>query len=104
MRKVVTDLVAEKHQLSKIYYKTNKIETDVDRLGDLVPRALIALKYDMARCYAEDVRTRINDLQKSPGGYDLQEVLKLMEQQKKWQEFCARLATSIGERVYEPLR
>ena len=104
MRKVVTDLVAEKHQLSKIYYKTTKIETDVDRLGDLVPRALIALKYDMARCYAEDVRTRINDLQKSPGGYDLQEVLKLMEQQKKWQEFCARLATSIGERVYEPLR
>ncbi len=104
IRLAVTNLVVERHQLSKIYFKTTKVETEVERLDDLVPRALIALKYDMARCYFDDLRRQILEIQNRPGGYDLQEVLALMEQQKKWQEFCGSLATQIGERVYEPLR
>jgi hypothetical protein len=94
----------EKHKLSKIYFKNTKVETEVDRLDDLVPRALLALKYDMARCFCDDLRKQILSLQNSPGGYDLQEVFSLMSQQKKWQEFYGVLASRIGERVYEPLR
>ena len=104
VRRVVTELVVEKHHLSKIYFKTTKVDTEADRLHDLVPRALIALKYDMARCYAEDLRRQILELQQRPGGYDFQEILQLMETQKRWQEFCSQLASHIGERVYEPLR
>lgn len=104
VRRVVTELVVEKHHLSKIYFKTTKVETEADRLADLVPRALIALKYDMARCYADDLRRQIKEMQQRPGGYDFQEILALMETQKRWQDFCASLAAHIGERVYEPLR
>ena len=104
IRSTVTDLVVEKHKLSKIYFKNTKGETEVDRLDDLVPRALLALKYDMARCFCDDLRKQILSLQNAPGGYDLQEVFSLMSQQKKWQEFYGVLASRIGERVYEPLR
>ena len=104
IRSTVTDLVVEKHKLSKIYFKNTKVETEVDRLDDLVPRALLALKYDMARCFCDDLRKQILSLQNAPGGYDLQEVFSLMSQQKKWQEFYGVLASRIGERVYEPLR
>ncbi|MDE6628841.1 MAG: toprim domain-containing protein, partial [Muribaculaceae bacterium] len=104
VRRVVTELVVEKHHLSKIYFKTTKVETEADRLPDLVPRALIALKYDMARCYADDLRRQIREMQQRPEGYDFQEILSLMETQKRWQDFSATLASHIGERVYEPLR
>lgn len=103
VRSVVTDLVVDKHRLSKIYFKNTKVDTEIDRLDDLVPRALIALKYDMARCFSEDLHQQIQDITKTPG-YDLPQVLSLMSQRKKWQEFCASLALQIGERVYEPLR
>lgn len=106
VRNTVTDLVIEKHRLSKIYFKNTKVETEIDRLDDLVPRALIALKYDMARCFCNDLKKQIADLQNAPGGYDshIQEIFSLLTQQKKWQEFCSQLASRIGERVYEPLR
>ncbi|MDE5941105.1 MAG: DNA primase [Muribaculaceae bacterium] len=104
IRAVVTDLVVEKHQLSKIYFKGTKVEGEADRLDDLVPRALIALKYDMARCFVNDLRRDIQALTGAMGSYDLERIYSLMGQMKKWQEFGKQLAMQIGERVYEPLR
>ena len=104
IRKVATDLVVERHQLSKIYFKNNtKVETEEDRLDDLVPRALLELKYDIARCFFYDLSQKIQQMQQQPD-YDLDAILELMGQQRRWQQFCADLATKIGERVYEPLR
>ncbi|MDE7142009.1 MAG: hypothetical protein K2O33_03850, partial [Muribaculaceae bacterium] len=104
VRRVTTDLVVEKHQLSKIYFKNNtKVETEEDRLDQIVPQALIALKYDVARCNFDDIKQEIKTLQSRPG-YDMQEIMDLLARQQKWQAFCAALAEHIGERVYEPLR
>lgn len=104
VRRVTTDLVVEKHQLSKIYFKNNtKVETEEDRLEQIVPQALIALKYDVARCNFDDIKQEIRDLQSDPG-YDMSEIMDLLAKQQKWQAFCASLAEHIGERVYEPLR
>lgn len=104
IRKVATDLVVERHQLSKIYFKNNtKVETEEDRLDELVPRALLELKYDIARCFFYDLSQKIQKMQQQPD-YDLDAILELMGQQRRWQQFCADLATKIGERVYEPLR
>lgn len=104
IRSIVTDLVAEKHQLSKIYFKNTKVESEIDRLDDLVQRALIGLKYDIVRCYCDDLQREILEKQNSPSGYDISEVLSLMSQQKKWQDFKKQLTLKIGERVYEPMR
>ena len=104
VRRGASDLVVERHQLSKIYYRHGtKIETEIDRLDDLVPRALVALKYYMGRCRFHELTQSIREVQSRPG-YDIAEIFALMEQQKKWHDFCTRLSTQIGERVYEPLR
>lgn len=104
VRRAASDLVVERHQLSKIYFRQGtRIETEIDRLDDLVPRALVALKYYMGRCKFHELTRRISQVQSVPG-YDMAEIFSLMEQQKKWHDFCTQLATQIGERVYEPLR
>ena len=104
VRKAVTDLVVERHQISRIFTKYNSVaDADDRRLDELVPRALVALKYDAARCAFEELRQRISALQRQPD-YDIDEILRLMATQKKWQQFCAELASRLGERVYEPLR
>jgi len=104
IRRTVTEIVVEKHQLSKIYFKNTKVESESERLDDLVPRALINLKYSMARCFCDDLRKQIEALQKSSEGYDINEILSLMARQKQLQAFCSSLAPRIGERVYEPSR
>lgn len=104
IRNIATELVVDRHQLSKIYFKNNtKVETEEDRLDELVPRVLLELKYDIARCFFHDLSQKIQQLQQQPD-YDLDAILELMGQQRRWQQFCADLATKIGERVYEPLR
>ena len=104
IRRAVTDIVVEKHKLSKIYFKNNtKVETEEDRLDDLVPRALLTLKYDLTRCHFEDIRRELAQLQATPG-YDFERAIELMTLQKKYQALCSCIAEHIGERVYEPLR
>lgn len=104
IRRIATNLVVDKHQLSKIYFKNNtKVETEEDRLDELIPRALLELKYDIARCFFHELSQKIQQMQQQPD-YDLDAILEMMSQQRRWQQFCAELATKIGERVYEPLR
>ena len=67
-------------------------------------RSLIALKYDMARCFVDDLRREIQVVTHSANSYDIDRVYSLLGQMKKWQEFSKELARQIGERVYEPLR
>ncbi len=104
IRTVATDLLTDRYHLSKIYFKNNtKVETEEDRLNELVPRTLLELKYDIARCLFQELSRKIQSIQSQPD-YDLDEILDLMSQQRRWQQFSAELATKIGERVYEPLR
>ena len=104
IRAAVTDMVVERHQLSRIFTKYNQVgDADDKRLDELVPRALIALKYDAARCAFDELRQQIAQMQRQPD-YDLEEVFRLMAMQRKWQQFCSELASHLGERVYEPLR
>lgn len=104
IRNAVTDLVVEKHRLSKIYYRNTKVVNEADRIGDLMMQALVALKYDKARCNFDMLRRRIEEIQNRSGGYDIGEVIPLMKQQQQWQQVCSKFAGLIGERVYEPLR
>lgn len=104
IRAAVTDMVVDRHQLSRIFTKYNQVgDADDKRLDELVPRALIALKYDAARCAFDELRQQIAQMQRQPD-YDLEEVFRLMAMQRKWQQFCSELASHLGERVYEPLR
>jgi DNA primase len=104
IRNVTTDLIVDRHQLSKIYTKNNtKVESEEDRLDELVPRALLELKYDIVRCFFNELSQQILQMQQQPD-YDIDAILELMAQQRRWQQFSSELATKIGERVYEPLR
>jgi hypothetical protein len=63
----------------------------------------LELKYDIARCFFNELSQQILQMQQQPD-YDIDAILELMAQQRRWQQFSSELATKIGERVYEPLR
>ena len=44
---LAVDLVSDKYQLSKVHTKYQKVETESDRLWELIPRAIYELK-----CYS----------------------------------------------------
>ena len=41
---LAVDLVSDKYQLSKVHTKYQKVETESDRLWELIPRAIYELK------------------------------------------------------------
>ena len=83
IRQIASDLIIDRHQLSKIYTKNNvKMVTDEDRLDELVPRTLLQLKYDMARCFFNEITVKIKQLQQQTD-YDLDAVLDLMRDQQR---------------------
>ncbi len=43
--KMASDLIAEPYQLSKIHTKMKKVETDTDRLFELVPHIVMDFKF-----------------------------------------------------------
>lgn len=104
IRRYSTEIVVDKHKLSKIYFKNNtKVEMDEDRLDELVPRALLTWKYYITRCHFNDIREKLKQLQSQPG-YDFNEAMDLMAMQNKLLLLCSQMAEHIGERVYDPLR
>lgn len=104
IRTAATELAVEKHQLSKIYFKTTTVESDADRLEKLVPGALLALKYTHVCCRKDDVHKQIVALQSSEDGYDIDVVMSLLKEEKKCLELKTSFASQLGDRVYEPFR
>ncbi len=45
---LAVDLVSDKYQLSKVHTKYQKVETESDRLWELIPRAI----YELKKCYS----------------------------------------------------
>lgn len=98
VRNLVTDLISEKHQLSKVHSKFYKIETEEDKLAELVPRAIFELKDAILRLRIEELNHKIKEVSKDPV---LTEKLfaELIEKMKVRSEF----AKFLGDRIITPL-
>ncbi len=101
VRTVSTDLVAHKHQLSKIHTKYAKIATERERLAELVPHAVYNLKEALVEC---DIRNVIENIREACKVNDIKRVEQLMLKQAELNEIKKELARYLGERVLSPKR
>lgn len=98
VRTLSTELVSEKYILSKVHTKYSKIETEADRLSELVPRALYELKDAIIECQLRELREQIRELSASTEP-DTSRLKKLLEQNVELQRLKSEFAKVIGERV-----
>ena len=93
---IAIDLMSDRHQLSKIHTKYQVIERDIDRLNELIPRAVFELKDAILLRRIGDLRNALRHLQ-SAGAND--EVIRIMEQIAQYMEVRKSLAIYLGERI-----
>lgn len=101
VRTIATDMNIEKHELSKVHTKYAKIETEIDRLTELIPRAITELKDAIIGCEIKAIQQEISNLSSSPNA-DIKRIMELMARQTELNEIKKQLAKVIGDRIITP--
>lgn len=102
-RRVTTDLVSERHHLSKIHTKYTKIETERDRLIEIVPKAIAAVKDAHIAIKIKEETEALSRLDSSQPDYDAM-VAQHMKNIDNLARLKMELARNLGERVIVPRR
>lgn len=97
VRNLATDLVVERHILSKVHTKYAKVDTELDLLGELVPRAINELKDAILCTQLTAARNRL-----AACGSDYERALALMREIQEIEASRSELAKLIGDRVIAP--
>lgn len=97
MRRLTTELVSDRYVLSKVHTKYSKVPTELDRLNEIVPRAIHELKAAIVDCQIEDIRNRI----KQSAG-NTEEIKSLMSQINNLNAIKSEFAHYLGERIIIP--
>ncbi len=90
---VAIDLISDRHQLSKIHTKYQVIERDIDRLNELIPRAVFELKDAILMRRIEELRNQL----RHAGNND--EIFRIMEQIAQYMDIRKSFAIYLGERI-----
>ncbi|WP_288739448.1 DNA primase [uncultured Coprobacter sp.] len=98
--KTAVDMVSEKYQLSKIHTKFQKVETEEERLAELVPRALFELKNAIVCMNIKKLR---DEIKKAGKEKDTVRITELMSEITALNGVKAALAKQLGERIISPL-
>lgn len=97
IRRMVTDLVNDKHQLSKVHSKYGHVAEEEERLAELVPRAIFELQDQILQIQIEQLNEKLRNVSK--GSPEETELLKeFMGKMKIRSEF----ARFLGERIVTP--
>lgn len=97
VRRITTELVSDKYVLSKVHTKYAKIETEQDRLAELVPRAIYEWKDAILECRLRDLLQRIKLAANNPD-----ELRTLMTQHIELLRIKGEFAKYLGERIITP--
>lgn len=103
IRRLTTDLVSEKYQLSKVYTKHTKIESERDRLIELVPRAIATLKDAHITRLLADTREKLMNLDQSAPGFAAA-AAECLQKIDGYLRLRKELAGNLGVRVIVPRR
>lgn len=98
VRNLATEMVIERHTLSKVHTKYAKIQTERDQLGELVPRTLHELKDAILNTRIVDARNRMAQCDQN----DIEAIFGVMRELKELEEIRTSLAKLIGDRVIAP--
>lgn len=97
IRNIATQLVIDKYQLSKVHSKFTKVETEEERLPELLPRAIFELQDAILELQIRDLEKQLQTFSSDP--VKAKEIMsRLMEKMKIRQEF----AQFLGERIIVP--
>lgn len=98
IRNLSTEMVVEKHILSKMHTKYAHVDTEQELLGDLVPRALHELKDAILWTRIKEIRAELSTCASS----DYDRALSLMARIRNLETMRSGLAKLIGDRVIAP--
>ncbi len=101
VRRIASDLADEKHRLSKIHTKFSSVETERDRLKDLVPMVYYNLQEAIIELRIRELRRQIQTECAVTPRNDAK-VLELMAKQAEYNEMKKELARYLGERIIAP--
>lgn len=93
IRRLTTDLVSEKYTLSKVHTKYTKIETERDRLIELVPRAIYALLDAILKASIDDIEKQLHE------ETDSSVITGLLQEYMEKQNIHQQFAKVLGERT-----
>lgn len=92
--KTAADLSDDRYQLSKIHTKMQKIETEEERLKELVPRSILELKDAIVNEQIKELRNQLKT-----AGSEPERLTELMEKLKTLIQLKASLSKNLGERI-----
>lgn len=97
LRQNVTDMVSDKYQLSKVHSKFTHVETEEERIAELVPRAIYELKDAILGLQILDIKERIK-----ANASDSGEVEALMHELMEKTRIRTEFARFLGDRIVNP--
>lgn len=96
VRRVANEMVTDKYQLSKYHSKVAKIESESDKVEELVPRAISEWKEGILNQRLSEV---IKKMEEASRNEDLAAVRQLQKESARLVELRRRVAKEIGERI-----
>lgn len=93
---LTADLISEKYTLSRIHSKIKKIETDADRLIDLVPRVVFEFKNCLI---LEMVKQKLMEMKVANENKNHARVDELMREMSQLEVVKKQLSKTLGERI-----
>lgn len=100
VRRIATDLSDDKYVLSKVHTKYTKIETEQDRLAELVPRAVYELKNAILTCKINSLQQRLK--MSAQNGEDEVVVMQMINELMELNKVKSEFARYLGDRIITP--
>ncbi|MDE6199626.1 MAG: toprim domain-containing protein, partial [Muribaculaceae bacterium] len=99
LRHEVTEMASSKHKLSKVHSKYAHVESERERLEELLPRAIYALKDAMLQC---DIRRKRDQLKQISATGDMEAIKQIMIELSSLDNLRRDYAQKLGDRVVLP--
>ena len=93
---LTADLVTEKYTLSKVHSKLKKVETDAERLLELVPRVVFEFKNSLI---LDMIKQKLIQLKAASESKNNSLVDQIMQEMKQLDEVKKQLSKTLGERI-----
>ena len=93
---LTADLISEKYTLSKIHSKIKKIESDAERLIELVPRVVYEFKNSLI---LDMIKQKLIELKAANDSKDTELFSKIMQDWDQLENVKKQLSKTLGERI-----
>jgi DNA primase len=93
---LAADLVTEKYTLSKVHSKIKKIETDIERLGELVPRLIYEFENSLILDLYRQKLMELKSVSEEKNNIRIDEIMRELAELDKIKK---ELSKTLGERI-----